>query len=526
METRRLELLAELSRLGSMRAVADVLGTTTSTVSQQIAVLAREMGTPLIEPAGRRVRLTPAGRRLAEHAVTILGAVEAAQLDLGPQAEPNGTLRVAGFATAIRAYLLPVITRLAASHPRVRVLIREHEPAEALDLLAADQADLALVYDYNLAPAAADPAMHSTPLWTARWGLGVPASQSDPGATTLQVFARFRDHDWIGNSRNTADEDVIRTLAAMAGFTPRITHQADSLDLVQDMITAGLGVGLLPLGYPVHPGVRFLPLTAPGVELRAYAVTRHGHLHWPPLALVTTLLRRATRAPAEDFEGLLVADRDRLGQRRPPGRRLEGVGEVLGLVRDQIAGELHDAHRMGGRAVIGDHDLAHPQVAAAPDTHDGEVAFGRVPAALRLDLRPAPVALPGLRVVQDRVGGVDRVLGVGVSVLGGLPVLLDPRPGPGVAIRCLAHLGHVSSPESGSRKASRRPPRRRAHSTPRSRARSASGNPAKWSCGHTPRAAGAAARLPVSSARNRPNASWMGRSVTRNRIRSSSAAAS
>ena len=178
METRRLELLAELSRLGSMRAVADVLGTTTSTVSQQIAVLAREMGTPLIEPAGRRVRLTPAGRRLAEHAVTILAAVQAAQLDLGPEAEPNGTLRVAGFTTAFRAYLLPAITELTATHPRVRVLVREHEPAEARQLLAADQADLALVYDYNLAPAAADPAMHRTPLWTTRWGLGVPASRT------------------------------------------------------------------------------------------------------------------------------------------------------------------------------------------------------------------------------------------------------------------------------------------------------------------------------------------------------------
>ncbi len=299
METRRLELLAELSRLGSMRAVADVLGTTTSTVSQQIAVLAREMGTPLIEPAGRLVRLTPAGRRLAEHAVTILAAVEAAQLDLGPQAEPSGTLRVAGFATAIRAHLLPVMTGLAASHPRVRVLLREHEPAEARQLLAIDQVDLALVYDYNLAPAAADPALHSVPLWTARWGLGVPAGESGGGATTLQVFARFQAYDWIGNSRNTADEDVIRTLAAMAGFTPRITHQADSLDLVQDMITAGLGVGLLPLGQPTRPGVRLLPLTAPDVELRAYAVTRHGRLNWPPLALVTSLLQRAsTSVPA------------------------------------------------------------------------------------------------------------------------------------------------------------------------------------------------------------------------------------
>src|SRR3954452_2386791 len=106
-ETRRLQLLLELSRLGSMRAVADVTGATTSTVSQQIAILAREMGTTLIEPHGRRVRLTPAGRRLAEHAGTILAAIEAARLDLSPEAEPSGTLRVAGFATAIRTFLLP-----------------------------------------------------------------------------------------------------------------------------------------------------------------------------------------------------------------------------------------------------------------------------------------------------------------------------------------------------------------------------------------------------------------------------------
>ena len=70
MDPRRLELLLELSRLGSMRAVAETMHVTTSTVSQQLAVLAREAGTPLIEPAGRRVRLTPAGRRLADHAVT------------------------------------------------------------------------------------------------------------------------------------------------------------------------------------------------------------------------------------------------------------------------------------------------------------------------------------------------------------------------------------------------------------------------------------------------------------------------
>jgi DNA-binding transcriptional LysR family regulator len=256
------------------------------------------MGTALIEPAGRLVRLTPAGRRLAEHAVTILAAVEAAHRDLGPGAEPNGTLRVAGFATAFRGYLLPVVIGLAVSHPRVHVLMREHEPAEALALLAADETDLALTYDYNLAPAAADPTLSATPLWTASWGLGVPVGAESQEGTTLDTFARFRAHDWIVNSRNTADEEVIRTLASMAGFSPRVTHQADSLELVQEMVAAGLGVALLPVGYPLLAGVRLLPLTAPDVELRAYAVARHGRLDWPPLALVTDLLTAAAGRPA------------------------------------------------------------------------------------------------------------------------------------------------------------------------------------------------------------------------------------
>jgi len=58
---------------------------------------------------------------------------------------------VAGFATAIRRSLLPLIGELAERHPLVNLVIREHEPAEALALLADDSVDVALTYDYNLA---------------------------------------------------------------------------------------------------------------------------------------------------------------------------------------------------------------------------------------------------------------------------------------------------------------------------------------------------------------------------------------
>lgn len=291
MDARRLETLLMLSRLGSMRAVAEETHTTTSTVSQQIAALSREAGTPLIEPEGRRVRLTPAGRRLAEHAVTILAALEAARLDLDPSAEPAGTLRAAGFGTAIRRSLMPVMARLAVDHPGVRVRIHEHEPSEALGLLASDDIDLALTYDFNLAPAPLDRTVVAQPLWSARWALGVPAGDPVVDAPAPEVFARYRDHDWMVNSRGAADEQVVRTIASMAGFEPLITHRADSLVLLQDLIVAGLGVGLLPADQATRPGVQLLLLKDPAPVLRSYAVVRAGRTGWPPLALLLTLLR-------------------------------------------------------------------------------------------------------------------------------------------------------------------------------------------------------------------------------------------
>lgn len=284
MDARRLRMLLELSRLGSMHAVADTLGTSTSTVSQGIAALAREVRTPLLEPDGRRVRLTPAGRRLAEHAVTILAAIESARLDLDPTAEPVGVVRVAGFASAIRRSLLPVVDDLRGTHPGIAVQVHEYEPIEALDLLARDDIDLALVYDYDLAPAEWRVDHEVVLLWDVEWGIGVATRDRHLGLRDLA------GRDWIVNSRNTADEVALRTLASREGFVPRVVHRIDSLELVDDLIVAGRGVGLLPRGRASRRGVSVVRLRDPEVRLRAYAVTRRGRDGWPPLRAVVERL--------------------------------------------------------------------------------------------------------------------------------------------------------------------------------------------------------------------------------------------
>lgn len=152
---------------------------------------------------------------------------------------------------------------------------------------------------YNLAPASPDPVLEAVGLWSTRWGLGVP---DDIAASAVTDVSAYADPVWIVNSRNTADKDAVRTLAALAGFTPRIAHQIDSLGLVEDLILADYGVGLLPINRPTRDGIRVLPLSEPDVILTAYAVTRHGRSRWPPLRLILDRLRAHAAQPPEQQE--------------------------------------------------------------------------------------------------------------------------------------------------------------------------------------------------------------------------------
>ena len=85
-------------------------------------------------------------------------------------------------------------------------------------------------------------------------------------------------------------EQVVRTIASLAGFEPRIAHRVDSLERVQDLIVAGLGVALLPADTRLVDGVQLVALRRPEVVLRSYAVARAGREAWAPLRLVTRLL--------------------------------------------------------------------------------------------------------------------------------------------------------------------------------------------------------------------------------------------
>jgi DNA-binding transcriptional LysR family regulator len=281
----KLRALVELSRLETMSAVARATGYGTSAVSQQLAALERQAGVALLEASGRRVRLTPAGRRLAERGRDILAAVTAAELDLSAQAEPHGLVRVAGYTTALSAFLLPTLARLAREHPAVRVQIHEGEPDEVLALLDDDLIDLGFVYDYTLVPRVW---RHPHTLMGAgAMVLAVPDDADLPDRIrTPADLDVLRDIAWIGNSRDSGDDELSARLCALAGWIPKIRHRADSLDLVVDLVRAGEGVSVLFADSVQAQRVRTVSLDLARTERRMWSVVRTGTQAWPATTAV------------------------------------------------------------------------------------------------------------------------------------------------------------------------------------------------------------------------------------------------
>jgi len=297
MDTDKLRALVELSRLGTMTAVAQATGYGTSAVSHQLAALERQAGVLLLEADGRRVRLTPAGRRLAVHGRAILAAVTAAELDLAEQTEPHGLVRVAGYTTVLRRHLVPELAELTRSHPAVRLELQEREPTEVEALLDADQIDVGFVYDYSLVPRTWHHPHTLLSATTMVLAVGDQAEVPDRIRTPSDLNA-FRDVEWIGNSRDSGDDELSTRLAALGGWTPRISHRADSLELVVDLVLAGHGVSVLSSDALEVSRVRTVPLHLAHVERRMWSVTREGAQGWPATRVVVDHVRARAHATA------------------------------------------------------------------------------------------------------------------------------------------------------------------------------------------------------------------------------------
>ena len=291
LDVRRLRLLSELARRGTIAQVARSVGYTPSAVSQSLGHLEREAGVALLERDGRRVRLTPAAIALVTRIDRVLAELDAAEADLAAEHQTvRGELALGAFPSAAAALVAPATADLYRQHPDLSCSIREHEPEDGIPLLRSGELDMLVSESYDDVDSAPTGGLETHLLLTEPLLLVLPRERPSRKQVAL---ATLSDSPWIAGLDGTQFGAALEQACRAAGFTPRIVHRADDGLLVQTLVAAGLGVGLLPaLACIGSTDVRFTTTKPAPPRRHVSALVRRGAARRPALRAVLDALRQ------------------------------------------------------------------------------------------------------------------------------------------------------------------------------------------------------------------------------------------
>lgn len=243
-----LRSLQTVAATGTLARAADELGFTSSAVSQQIKRLERQVGAPLLAPAGRGVVLTPAGRALVEASGSVFAALERATTAARSVADgtPSGILRVVAFSTAIRGLVAPVMATLRRTCPQLQLEITEQDPPHALASLDAGIADLALVHDADGLPTIAPASLRQRVVGVDLGDVVVSRDHPLAGTSSSLGAEDLIDHSWVTSPPGTVCHQWFRRLFAQTGHEPDVRHVADDFATQMSLVASGEVIALIP----------------------------------------------------------------------------------------------------------------------------------------------------------------------------------------------------------------------------------------------------------------------------------------
>lgn len=304
-----LPLLAELGRTQHITETAELLGVPQSTVSRALARASAVVGTELLIREGRGVRLSPAARTLLPYIESALAEFRAG-LDLVRHESEvvRGRVAVSFQHTFGEATLPLLISTFRNRHPHTEFHLSQGARDTCLAELASGAADLALT-----APvAAASRTIGSAALYREPLRLVVHHTHRVAGRRSA-VLADIKGEPFVALGPGYGLRSLTDALFREAGFRPRIAFESQDSHTVRGLVSAGLGVSILP----------------PGGSPRPDGAARSGDLGWVELPLDSELAYRE----------IGLAWRERSGPEPEPVRHFrelvlgQGPALLAGLVR-------------------------------------------------------------------------------------------------------------------------------------------------------------------------------------------------
>jgi DNA-binding transcriptional LysR family regulator len=299
LDLRRLRLLHELNERGTVAAVADALQFTPSAVSQQLAVLEREAGVPLLERAGRGVRLTDAGLVLARHAEALLARAGRAEAELAAAAGAvAGRVRIATFQSVALGMIAPLVRTLETEAPGLRCEVVEAEPEDALPALELGDVDLVMADEWEHLPRPRQPGIDRLDLHHDPVRVVLPADHRLARRRAVAIAALSEDVWTTGHPPGGWDQIVQRVCREMGGFEPDVRHRTNDAVVALRLVEEGVTVTMLPdfVGAPAYPGVVVRPIAEGDVHRTIFAATRTADARRPSVRAVLAAIVRAADA--------------------------------------------------------------------------------------------------------------------------------------------------------------------------------------------------------------------------------------
>jgi len=273
-DLRRLRIYAAVAEGGSFTAAASALFLSQPAVSQQMAILEREAGVPLLERLPRGIRLTAAGELLAERTSRLLAEMEAIEEELQRLGDGIQEVHLGAFPTA-GADLVPLtISAYRERHPDVRVVLT---PAHANDVVAQMHSlriSVGLVWDYDFAPHVLTPSgFDRVELLADPMRVIVPTGHE--AAAEREIALRdLAEEPWIVRAHRPPYAQAFEQMCRIAGFDPQIAFRTDNYQAIQGLVAARVGIGVAPrLSLaPMRRDVVAVPMAPPAFSRRIAAL--------------------------------------------------------------------------------------------------------------------------------------------------------------------------------------------------------------------------------------------------------------
>jgi DNA-binding transcriptional LysR family regulator len=274
LDIRRLEVFVAVAEEGSFTAAAQRLYLTQSAVSQQVAALERELGTPLLHRLARGVRPTTAGAVLADRSKHLFGQITSVEQYVRAFGNGPREIRLGAFATA-GVELLPIALRtFRKRHPDIRVELTAVHTDSAPAGLREGHIHALLTWDYDIAPQPTDPGLVQRHLPDDPLRILVAADHPLAGRGEVSL-ADMAGERWVVRAHRAPHSAAHETMCRIAGFEPVVAFRTDDYQSLQGLVAAGMGVGLAPALslFPPRDDVRVLRLAAPVFTRRVTALT-------------------------------------------------------------------------------------------------------------------------------------------------------------------------------------------------------------------------------------------------------------